>query len=277
MPRKIMRGNLHITGDLTVDGTLTPTAGNEFVDNVFAIKDNVAPTKKMSFQVSGVTAGQNRVFTVPDYSATLATIAGTETLTGKTLTSPNVGLAICDTGGNELINTPATASAINQVTVRNAAIGNSPSLSGSGDDTDVSLKLGAQGVGKIVATVALTRFFSVTTNNTASDQTYTAAQIIAGMILRDPNGGARSDTLPTAANIVAAIPGAVVGTGFEFTIRNTADASETITVATPGAPVTLSGTMTIAQNNSKRFLVLLTNVSSGTEAVTVYSEGTSVF
>jgi len=34
--------------------------------------------------------------------------------------------------------------------------------------------------------------------------------------------------------------------------------------------------MTIAQNNSKRFLAVVTNAGSGTEAVTIYSLGTVV-
>lgn len=116
---------------------------------------------------------------------------------------------------------------------------------------------------------------TVTTDSTAGARTYTAAELLGGLILRDPNGGARNDVTPTAALIVAGIAGAVVGSSFEFTIRNTADAAETVTV-TAGAGVTLSGTMTIAQSNSKRFLAVCTNVGGGTEAVTVYSLGTVV-
>jgi hypothetical protein len=117
--------------------------------------------------------------------------------------------------------------------------------------------------------------FVVTTDATAGARTYTAAELKGGMILRDPAGGARSDVTPTAALIVAGIAGCVVGSGLEFTVRNTADASETITV-TAGDRVTLSGTMTIAQNNSKRFLAVVTDIGSGTEAVTIYSLGTIV-
>ncbi len=116
---------------------------------------------------------------------------------------------------------------------------------------------------------------TVTTDATAGAKTYTAAELIGGLILRDPAGGSRNDVSPTAALIVAGFAGGIVGSSFEFTIRNTADAAETITL-TAGAGVTLSGTMTIAQNNSKRFLCRLDNVGSGTEAVTIYSLGTVV-
>ena len=112
---------------------------------------------------------------------------------------------------------------------------------------------------------------TVTTEATADAHTYTAAELLGGLILRDCAGGARSDPTDTAANIIAAITQAGVGNSFEFTIRNTSDAAETITV-TAGTGVTLSGTMTIAQNNSKRFLCVVT----ASTTVTIYSLGTVV-
>lgn len=113
----------------------------------------------------------------------------------------------------------------------------------------------------------------VTTDATEDARTYTAAELVGGMILRDPAGAARSDVTPTGTALVAAIAGCIDGSSFEFTIRNTADAAETITL-TAGADVTLSGTMTIAQNNSKRFLCVITSVASHT--ATIYSLGTVV-
>jgi hypothetical protein len=116
---------------------------------------------------------------------------------------------------------------------------------------------------------------TVTIDATVGVRTYTAAELIGGLILRDTNGASRADVSPSAAAIVAGFAGGIAGSSFEFTIRNTADAAEVITL-TAGAGVTLSGTMTIAQNNSKRFLCRLDNVGSGTEAVTIYSIGTFV-
>jgi hypothetical protein len=142
---------------------------------------------------------------------------------------------------------------------------------------DKSIPLATVGVGVVVPTVGpIVNISTVTTITTAGAATYTAAQLKGGLILRDPNGSGRSDVTPTAALLVAALPSAVVGTSFVFTIRNDADAAETITV-TAGSGATLSGTMTIAQNNLKQFLVVLTNVTSGAEAYTVYSLGTVVF
>ena len=116
-------------------------------------------------------------------------------------------------------------------------------------------------------------FVTVTTDTTAGANTWSAAEFIGGLLLRDPAGDNRSDVTPTATQIVGAIANCKVGTAFRVIIRNTADATETITV-TGGTGVTLSGTMTIAQNNTKEFLCVITNV--GTPAATLYSLGTYV-
>jgi hypothetical protein len=74
------------------------------------------------------------------------TLTGTQTLTNKTLTSPAIGTKISDTNGNELINLTATSSAVNEITLANAATGNAPSITASGE-TNVSLNLVPKGTG----------------------------------------------------------------------------------------------------------------------------------
>ena len=74
------------------------------------------------------------------------TTGGTQTLTNKTLTSPAIGTKISDTNGNELINLTATSSAVNEFTVANAATGNGPILSATGE-TNVDINLNPKGTG----------------------------------------------------------------------------------------------------------------------------------
>lgn len=128
---------------------------------------------------------------------------------------------------------------------------------------------------------------TVTTVTAGTTATLTAAQMIGGLILHDPTG-AGTDTTDTALNIVNAMPGAAVGQSFQFDLVNIADGNETITVAA-GTGVTLAtyapatGTYTVAQNNGKRFLVLITALpisAAGirqSAAVTIYSLGTYTF
>lgn len=117
----------------------------------------------------------------------------------------------------------------------------------------------------------------VATISTQAAVEYSPEQLLGGLILRDPNDSNRADTVPSAAKMLTHIRGTANQgdflPAFEFTIRNTANASETITLtADSGATVTLSGTMTIAQNNTKRFLW----VQTGAATATVYSLGTVV-
>ena len=79
------------------------------------------------------------------------TLTGTQTLTNKTLTSPKIGTSVLDTNGNQLALLTATGSAVNEVTLANAATGNNPSLTASGDDTNIGLALKTKGSGVIQA------------------------------------------------------------------------------------------------------------------------------
>ena len=76
------------------------------------------------------------------------TLTGTQTLTNKTLTSPAIGTKISDTNGNELINLTATGSAVNEFTIANAATGNGPVLSATGE-TNVDININPKGTGTL--------------------------------------------------------------------------------------------------------------------------------
>lgn len=80
----------------------------------------------------------------------VAMLAGSQTFTGqKTFTSPKVITDISDTNGNEVLKITATSSAVNEVTVANAATGNAPSLASSGGDTNIDLRLIPKGTGNV--------------------------------------------------------------------------------------------------------------------------------
>jgi hypothetical protein len=76
-------------------------------------------------------------------------ITGTETLTNKTLESPKIGTGLFDSNGNESIKFTATGSAVNEITVTNAATSGDPAISATGDDTNIDLNLVAKGTGVV--------------------------------------------------------------------------------------------------------------------------------
>lgn len=90
-------------------------------------------------------------------------------ITTPTLTSPKIGTAITDTNGNEIVRTPATSSAVNDVTVTNAATGNDPQISATGDDTNINLKLVGKGTGKVRIP---TLYGAITTDTDGSTVTF---------------------------------------------------------------------------------------------------------
>jgi len=112
------------------------------------------------------------------------TLAGTQTLTNKTLTSPKIGTSILDTNGLELALITATGSAVNEFTIANAAAGAGPTLSATGDESNVDINLNPKGsgvlksgaaavkiAGKETMWVPATAMYASTTNGAEAAQT----------------------------------------------------------------------------------------------------------
>jgi hypothetical protein len=141
---------------------------------------------------------------------------------------------------------------------------------GSGATAAASATVSAANTGKIGFgqtdfTISGNLFFSTADSAlaNASGQTLTVAQLLGGTLDRSGAAGV-SDTTPTAAAIVAAIPGCEVGTSRYLCIINRNTGTLTILA---GSNVTLAGTTTIATVNSRWYLIRVTNV--GTPAVTM--------
>lgn len=57
--------------------------------------------------------------------------------------------ALLDTNGNEVVKLGTTASAVNEVTITNAATGSAPSIASSGGDTNIGLTVAGKGSGTL--------------------------------------------------------------------------------------------------------------------------------
>jgi len=114
------------------------------------------------------------------------------------------------------------------------------------------------------------RVTQMTVSTQIGAETITAAELLGGLIDGTPTGAA-TYTLPTAALMAAALNQIGIGNAIEFTVKNSAAGAHTITVAA-GNDGTAKGTMTIAQNNTKRFLLIMTAAAT----YDVYSLGTVV-
>ena len=91
------------------------------------------------------------VISVNDYilSRTSTDILTNKTLTSPAITTPRITTGINDTNGAELIRFTATASAVNDIAITNAATGNKPTITATGDDTNITVRLAGKGTGAV--------------------------------------------------------------------------------------------------------------------------------
>ena len=108
-------------------------------------------------------------------------------------------------------------------------------------------------------------FTKVSQTAVTDTATITAAQLLTRVLDATPTATA-TYTLPTAALLVKAMSGVAVGDSFIFVVNNKAATAITITVAA-GTSGTADGTVTIAQNVCRAFLVFITAVPTPTYSV----------
>jgi hypothetical protein len=176
--------------------------------------------------------------------------AGFNSLTNNTTGSQNTALGA---GANVATATLSNATAI-----------------GFGAIVDVSNQMQ---LGNASLTTVMSSGNMVVSNPTLSvinaSATATAAQLVTGYIITSPNFAAINITLPTVANIVTQLGGAVnQGTSFEFTVDNSAGLT-TVTlvlsagITVPTSAVTGGSTMTVSTvNKVGRFRLTFTSTTT---------------
>ena len=156
---------IELTGTITGNRTVSIPLD---IERMYIIRNSTSGAYTVEFQyVSG--SGSSVTFSATDKGTKLlyakaddgtnpniidvgmVDLTGVQTLTNKTLTSPAIGTSVLDTGGNELLLLTATGSAVNEVTLANAATGNNPSFAASGGDDNIGIDLKTKGTGVIKA------------------------------------------------------------------------------------------------------------------------------
>jgi len=225
-------------------------------ENFYIIKNSTSGTQTVQLKaVSG--SGATVTFSTTDkgykliyldgvatntgvYEATVGatgdvTLTGTQTLTNKTLTDPKIGTKILDVNGLELLNLTATGSAVNELTLANAATGANPTLSATGGDTNVGITLTPKGTGEIVIAAGNLNYGGTAVTATGAELNYSDLATLGT--------SAASKVLTANANNLTTISGAMLNT--EDTLTDAATITWNV-VNSPVAFVTLGGNRTMA-------------------------------
>ena len=212
------------------------------------------------------------VFEAPLGEANEVTLTGTETLTNKTLTDPKIGTKILDVNGLELLNLTATSSAVNELTLANAATGNNPILSATGGDTNVGITLTPKGSGTV--TIDALTFPAA---DGSADQILTTNG--SGVLSFVDNSGGTSWVAVKTANYTASAG--------EGVFANTTSSAWTLTLpaGTLGDEISFvdyagtfdSNALTIAPNGSEKIQGVAASLTVSVERAAntlVYTDGT---
>jgi hypothetical protein len=147
---------IKLTGTITGNQVVTVPNG---IEKTYIIANGTTGAFTVEFKTAG---GTGVTFGTTDKSTKILFVDGTnvvdtgtvsltgvQTLTNKTLTSPIIN-EIDDANGNEQIIFSATASAVNEFTITNAATGNRPNISVTGSDTNIGLSVSTKGTGLVL-------------------------------------------------------------------------------------------------------------------------------
>jgi hypothetical protein len=176
---------IELTGTITGNRTVTITTASGVKNKVYVIKNSTSGAFTVTVKVEGQTGF---TFSATDKSTKILYLNGTDvvdsnigelsndftpTLAANLSTNAkNIIVAstygIIDENANEQIKFSTTASASNEITIANAATGNSPVISATGSDTNVGLTLTPKGdLGRITLN-GESKIFGVFENATIS-------------------------------------------------------------------------------------------------------------
>ena len=149
---------IKLTGAITGNQIVTIPDGIEKTYNIFNGTTGAFTVQFKTVSGTGVTFSATDKSTkqffvdgtnVVDTGYGDVTLTGTQTLTNKTLTTPVIA-QINDANGNEELKFTTTASAVNEITITNAATGNRPDIAVTGGDTNIGLSITTKGTGLIL-------------------------------------------------------------------------------------------------------------------------------
>lgn len=211
-------------------GAATATSINGLIITTTAGTLTIANNASASLITSGnfaltLTSTNTTNSTFPAGTHTLAgldvnqTWSGTQTYGDSVIvaTTPKIVTGLKDTNGNAWLNVTATGSAVNSVTITNAATGTAGPIIAAAGETNVDLKIAAKGTGKIHYTTGA-----------AGDITAYSPSAAGTATLTLNTSNIHTITMP-AGNITIALSNEAVGQCFMINILQDGTGSRTVT------------------------------------------------
>lgn len=179
-----------------------------------------------------LSANRNINLPVLGDSDTFVFATAAQTLTNKTLDSATlndvaVNGNILDINGAGLLNITATASAVNQIGIVNAATGTDPRISSTGTDTNVNISIQSQGTGSVInkklAISSATQTASGVMSATAGYIIFNSGSAVAATLADGTVVGEMKMITNKGAGLVTVTPTSFAGGG-NFTVAQNAGA-----------------------------------------------------
>src|SRR5210317_1603071 len=172
------------TGSQTLTNKVINTASNTITvveADISDLQSYILADSSDTLQNKGIDLANNTLTgTTAEFNTALsdgsfATLAGTETLSNKTLTAPKFadGGFIADANGNELILLQTTTNAVNELEITNSATGNAVQIATTGDDTNIDLVISPKGSGVVdVSSSRITNVVDPSSDQDAATKAY---------------------------------------------------------------------------------------------------------